>query len=328
MRISQFRFIILVLAYLAISFATYTINPSAEGSTEVTPPWKNEFVLWPRHQGEEAPWRGDARMSPLAPEGYPDDFPVRFYNPDPEIADEIIWVTAIGYFKATDQYLGIVLNEPFNLTTIKERDNVIFEYDAEAKELNALSSNSSYTRRAIPDRARSSELSSLWEGIRQYRLGNFGHNQEAIQECIAILSSASSQLGAFASTNDHYVAHYILGRCNAEAYNTDAAIMSFGNALKYNSNNLHAHMALLAEYSLKVQADADPSTGDDESIWEELFIAKLNYVREHFLDDGAVAVITKILFDESEVTNLSAFSEEELARKRKYGFATFRWKRP
>lgn len=315
------------MVLLAVSLAPTDLANSSVRVPEDSPPWKSEFVVWPRYDGQPTPWRDDARINGLSPEDYPDDFPVLFHNPDPAAKDEMIWVTAIDYYAPTDEYLGIVLNDPFNLESISERDNAVFKYDPETRQLHALATKGDYSRKGVPKRARGGPLAELLEGIRQYRLGNYGHNPAAIEQCIEVLSAAGPHLGDRASSDDHFLAHFVLGRCNAEAYNTDAAIEAFRNALKYNDDDVDAHMALLAEYSLKVHPPLDQPPETHDTSWEPLFVEQLTYVRQHFSDDPAVAVATTIIFDESEVANLSEFSVEELARSRKVGFGIFRWKR-
>lgn len=298
-------------------------DPKAVG----TPPWAKEFVVWPRYEGQPTPWRDDSRISALSPGGYPDDFPVYFDNPDPAVKDEIMWVTAIDYSAATDEYLGILLNSPNNLTSIVDRDNAVFRYEPDAKRLRALAAHGSYGARGLPARARGEAFSKLWQGIRQYRLGNFGHDQVAIAQCISILSSATQQLGDLASAHDSYLGFFVLGRCHAEAYNTEAAIEAFQSALEHKSDDVDAHMALLAEYSLKVHPPVDQVEEAYDASYEPLFLEKLSYVREQFFDDPGVAVVTTIIFDEAEATGLSELTAEEIARRRKFGFGIFRWKR-
>jgi len=305
----------LVLVFLAAaSFVSH--------AADTLRPWEAEFVLWPRDADQPGgPWRSDARLAGRFAEGYPDDVSVHFDNPDPANQDEVMWVTVIDYHAAVDEYLGVLLNEPFKLTTVKERDNVVFRYDAETKQPNALASAGEYRGRGIPRRAQSGALAQLWEGIRQYRLGNHGNNQGVIGRCIEILTATVPRLERPASRDDRYLAHFVLGRCHAEAYNTDLAIESFREALEYKPRDVDTHMALLAEYSLKVHM------APDHERWDSLFLEELKYVRKHFSDDWMVEQATAVLFDESQVTNLSELSAEELARRRKVGFGVFRWKR-
>jgi hypothetical protein len=315
------------LVFLVVSLATTDVVSPSDGAQGDSPQWESEFVVWPRYEGQPTPWRDDSRIKNSSPEGYPDDFPVVFDNPDPAAQDELIWVTAIDYHAPTDEYLGIVLNTPFNLKSIRERDNAVFKYDPETSQLHALAASGDYGRRGLPQRASRGVHAELWEGIRQYRLGNYGHNQPAIEQCIEVLSAVAPRLGDSASTDDSFLAYFVLGRCNAEAYNTDAAIEAFRSALEFNNDDVDAHMALLAEYTLKVHPRLDQPPEAYDASWEPLLVEQLNYVRREFPDDPAVATATTIIFDESEVTNLSELSEEEIARRRKVGFGIFRWKR-
>ena len=238
-----------------------------------------------------------------------------------------MWVTAIDYCSVTDEYLGILLNAPHYLDTIQERDNAVFRYDPGSKRLRALALDGNYRSKGIPLRARSGVLSEVWDGIRQYRLGRYGHNQVAIDRCIAVLASATQLLSELESTHDRYLAYFVLGRCHAEAYNTDAAIEAFGEALRYDGSDVDAHMSLLAEYSLKVHPPKDLPKKAYDARWELLFLKKLEYVRENFPEDSKVQFITTVIFDESTVTNLSELSSEEIERGRRFGFGIFRWKR-
>jgi len=252
---------------------------------------------------------------------------VFFDNPDPAVRDEMMWVTVIDYHSASDRYLGVLLNAPFNLTTVKARDNIVFRYDSDSSELRALTAAGRYDFVGIPQRAQSGALAQVWEGVRQYRLGNYGHDQEAIKSCIATLSTATPLLEQSVAPADRYLAHFVLGRCHAEAYNTDLAIENFRKAISYRATDVDAHMALLAEYSLKVHPPVDQPKELHDDRWEPLFIEQLKYVREHFHADAMVGTATTIIFDESEISDLSELSAEEIARRRKVGFGVFRWKR-
>lgn len=326
MRVAR-KQLIIVGVLLGTILAPRALAGASENDSAQTPHWEKEFVVWPRHEGQPTPWRDDSRFSALSPEGYPDDFPVYFDNPDPTVKDEIMWVTAIDYSAVTDEYLGILLNSPNNLRSITDRDNAVFRYDPEAEQLRALAVDGNYGTKGLPPRAGQEVFSELWRGIRQYRLGNYGHNQAAIEQCISILSSATQQLENTASADDAYLAYFVLGRCHAEAYNTDAAIEAFRTALEHKRDDVDAHMALLAEYSIKVHPPVDQAKEAYDASYEPLFLEKLRYVREHFFDDAGVAVITTIIFDESEATGLSELTAEEIARRRELGFGTFRWKR-
>ena len=295
-------------------------------SGEGVPPWERELVIWPASDEDEKPWRDDSRISAQAPEGYPDDFPVVFENPDPAAAAELIWVRAIDYFEPTDEYLGVVLNAPFGVEGIEVQDNAVFHYDPETQHLWALATEGSYRARGIPTRVRREDFDPLWQGIRQYRLSAYGQDELATEKCIAFLSSDTLPVGELASEHDRYLMDFVLGRCHAEAYNTDAAIGAFNRALEHNAADVHAHMALLAEYSLKVHTPLKGTTAEYDPIYEELFLEKLRWVRKHLLTDSSVAAMTLMLFDESQVENLNLLSEEALVRGRQFGFATFRWK--
>lgn len=326
MRITISQQVLVTALGLALVFATHLVADTSRKITADVPPWEEELVMWPRYEGQPTPWRDDSRISPLSPEGYPDDFPVHFDNPDPTVEDEIMWVTAIDYFAPTDEYLGILLNSPNSLKSIKERDNAVFRYDSNAKQLRALSAEGSYRDRGLPPRVRDG-TDRLPQGIRHYRRGNYGNDQAAIEQCISTLSSAIQHFGELASSQDRYLAYFLLGRCHAEAYRTDDAIESFRGALAHNGDDVETHMALLAEYSVKVHPAVDQPEEAYDASYEALFLEKLVYVRDHFSDDPGVAAITTTIFDESEATGLGELTAEEIERRRKFGLGAFRWKR-
>jgi hypothetical protein len=63
------------------------------------------LTVWPRYIGQATPWRDDDRLNGKFADGIPDDVQVWFENPNPNVKDEIIWVTVIDYHSPTDQFV-------------------------------------------------------------------------------------------------------------------------------------------------------------------------------------------------------------------------------
>jgi hypothetical protein len=97
-------------------------------STE--PRWRSHLVLWPKGDTDSAPWRNDPRMKGRFEQGYPDDIQVLFMNRAGKTSgkNEVMWVTIIDHDPKSDQFLGILINEPHYLRDVADRDNVVFHF--------------------------------------------------------------------------------------------------------------------------------------------------------------------------------------------------------
>ena len=120
------------LAPIAGILAAIAIVASSGGAQSSTPPWRTQLIPWESHAEQPRPWRDDARLAGRAPEGYPDDFRVLFPNPDSASGGqhEIMWVRVIAHHAPSDQFLGILLNQPHYLKAVRQGDNVAFRIDA------------------------------------------------------------------------------------------------------------------------------------------------------------------------------------------------------
>jgi len=309
------------LAFFFLVCGFFAVPSSAQA-----PPWEQEFAVWHKLEVQAKPWREDQRINGKTPEGFPDDFPVYFDNPDPSVMGETMWVTAIDYHPESDTYLGILINEPNHLENIRMRQNVAFAYSKKYDHLIASKVNDNFWEPGIPLRARGGPLLPLWEGIHHYRNGQMGHNMDGIRAGIALLEPLSKAFPPEATLQDRFLTHFVLGRCHAEAYNTDAAIEAFRKALQYRPEDLDANMALLAEYSIKVHTAISKDNQAALAIWGEQFTAHIGHVRSHFLKDPYVSSILAAIFNPEKLKDKKEDSEA-IALALQYGTGTFRWKR-
>ena len=311
---------------LALLLAAGTASSGA-AQTALIPHWRTRLVVWQKHSGEARPWRQDPRLAPYTSPHVPDDFQVRFANPDSAGGGrhEYMWVRVIDVDSVTGQYLGFLLNQPHWLTSVVAGDNVVFHQpvgDAHPVAVGA----PRYGEAGWPANDTSAFAATLGEGIRAYRAGNNGHHMPGIERCIAVLGPAMESAPPAASVDERFVGHFLLGRCLAEKYETERAIAQFRAAIALRPDDVDAHMALLAELSLTVHPRTDkPEYGSAR--WEREFLAELDIVRARFLGDSDVARILSAIFHPSHEAELDAESRKQVERLRRVGFAFFRWKR-
>jgi hypothetical protein len=291
------------------------------------PPWRNRLALWRKLRGERTPWRDDPRLRGRFHATASDDIQVVFVNPFQAAADkiEVMWVTVIEHDPATDLFLGILQNAPHHLRDVAEGDNVVLRFDPRAGFLVAVNRGQGHRAAAMP-RTRAPEfLEAVVDGVRAYRQGRFGHNMPGIERCIQILSTAVRNIPAAATPDERYAAHFVLARCLAEKYETRSAIENFRAAIALNPTDVHAQMGLLAELTFMVHWPRNKPPPSDHAVWEQAFLDQLALVKARFASNEAVQAIIAAIFDESKAGEMK-LSEAEIARNRRYGFGTFRWK--
>ena len=307
-----------------------SVSPLAAGAAQTpeAPPWRTRLVPWQTHAGQERAWRSDPRLAPYAAPGYPDDFQVLFANPDSARGGqhEVMWVSTIAADSATGLFLGILLNQPRELRSVAQGDNVVFRLGT-ALELPRAVGAPNYGEAGWPAGSRApSFLAVLRDGIRAYRAGNYGHNMPGIERCIEILAPAMAAAPTAASSEDRFVGHFVLGRCLAEKYETERAVDQFRAAIALKPDDLHAHMALLAELSVMTHRRPGELSPDAEARWERDFLEQLRMVRARFGRDHGVSQLLSMVFDPAQEADLEPVWKPHVEKLRRVGYAVFRWK--
>jgi hypothetical protein len=186
---------------------------------------------------------------------------VYFMGREPGEEPEGMWVTVIDYHPQTDLFLGILVNQPFHLKGVDDRDNVVFRYDSEQKQPVAVDDGRGYRATALPGTKEPAFLSPLIEGLRAYRQGDFGHNMPGIDHCIAVLSPLVKNVPPAAAVGERFAAHFVLARCCAEKYATKTSVEQFRAAIALAPEDVDAQMGLLAELSILVHPPAGQPGG-------------------------------------------------------------------
>lgn len=320
-------------AFFALWFCATCGAPAAfaneSGNAIHQPAWKRHFVAWSRFQENESVWRNDPRLADQFHQDFPDDLAVLFRKTGPKDGiSETMWVSVIDYDSESDRYLGILLNQPSHLKSVRKGDNVVFAWNQETGFPQAIAEDQSYWAAGVPTDAKSGILGKLYEGIRQFRFGNYGHNMPEIKKCLKTLSRVSRKLGKKGDSENSYITHVFLGRCAAEAYETELAIDHFRKAVGYKPDDVNAQMALLAEYSVMVHTSKAKDTKQTQTDWEALFLKQLELVKSRFHNNESVKKIIQIVFDGEQLERYPELSKEEIEYGKKYGFGIFRWKIP
>jgi hypothetical protein len=285
------------------------------------PAWDRNLIVFDDYPGNEGPWRQDDRIRKFFHEDYPDDLQVRFPVARGKIPNEIMWVTVLDYDKESDTYLGKLLNQPNLLKGVSAQDNVVFKpVDAMGMPV-AVDEDEKFWAVAVPVYARKGLAKKLYEGVVAYRRGNFGHNMPGIRDCISTLKGVVKKVSEL-SRDDAYLAHFVLGRCAAEAYETELAIQSFQAAVALRPDDLPGNMSLLAEYSVAVHSpDMKP-----KDRWEAAYLQQLEFIKSHDEIWSRVKDGLRVMFDEKTGATAKARTPEEVERGKQFGFGILRWK--
>ncbi len=293
---------------------------ASEASSEPAP-WRERLVVW-RPTDAPSPWLEDDRLRDQSPPEYPSDFPVVFAPDRDGSSFEMMWVRVFAHDSGGDRYLGHLLNPPHFLQSVAQGDRIVFGYD-ETLELGlARHDDWDYEVLTVPPAALGGDLEELYQGIVHFRKGESGHVQEEIRACVNTLTGVVAREQPALDREHRYLAHYILGRCLAEAYETDRAIEQFERAIELEPHALDPQMALLAELCVKVYKKPESER------LEKRYLDQLELVRERYGENERVALILQMLFDPKNSGDISHLSEREVARRRRVGFGVFRWKMP
>ncbi len=302
---------------------------SLHGQTrDVDPPWRTHVMPWLTHTGQPRPWRTDRRLAGYGEQGYPDDVLVLFSGADSLKGQkpEAMWVTVTAYDSTSGLFLGVLRNQPYAPMGINEDDNVVFRIHPQMKRPIAVAFNGSYGDAGWPPTSAPGFLLKLREGIRAYRLGNNGHTPPEIDRCISLLTALMDSVPPSARRDEAFVAHYVLGRCLAEKYQTELAIRHFRSAISLDTNDLDSHMALLAELSVMTHHRPGELAPSDEERFERDFLQELAIVGSRFGRDPGVQQILTPLFDPAGEATVDSVWRPYLDKLRRVGYGVFRWK--
>jgi hypothetical protein len=298
-------------------------------ASRTAPAWQVRVMPWPASRGGSAPWQSDPRLAGFFAPGYDDDVQVMFANPDSAatLQYEAMWVRVIAHDAPSDQYLGILLNDPRALRSVARGDNVVFRANAPGSIAQAVADSGDYSRPGWPSVRPPALAALLRDGIRAYRSGNNGHHMPGIERCIEILTPAVATLPASATRDERFIAHFVLGRCLAEKYETARAIDQFRSAIALDSADVDAQMALLAELSVMTHNRPGTLSDAERDRWDAAFVEQLGIVRSRFAADSDVSGMLEMIFDPAQEASVTDAWRSELPRLRRIGYAVFRWKR-
>lgn len=288
-----------------------------------TPPWQQDVILWQMQLPNDRPWRRHDSLQGKFHNEYPDDLEVLFGDVVTG-KSERMWVGVIAFDEKCSEYLGVLLNSPDLIRTIREGDNVAFTVPHGVPYPVALAIADNYRKAGLPPMSPLAYFDAMADGLNQYRRGSFGHNPPGIESAIGYLRRAEELITDETDATSKFYRHFFLARCYAEKYETLAAIAEFQNAVSYRPADEDAQMGLLAEYSvLAHNHDARIAAQG----WAERFRAQLSVVRERFPPDSDGNKMLDELRAEAEIFDPEhPLTEEERRSIRSIGAGTFRWK--
>jgi hypothetical protein len=269
------RVLVLVSAILSFSIPHASVGAPAPNATperrqeqalDAAPIWEREVTAFSTVEPPDArPWRKDSRLAGLFHSAeFPDDIDVVFEVKDSRPPLEVMWVTVLAYDPGSDRFLGQLLDAPYAVATAHKGDNVVFRVAAPgairianvpgrdrwcvAEDDGRGFGAQGWPRRMTPF------VSAMSQGVRAYRLGNFGHNQPEIERCIAQLRPALSPEPTDAGRRDLQLANFVLARCLSEKYLTAEAVTRFERAIALDPRDSYAQMGLIAELTVLVHS--------------------------------------------------------------------------
>jgi hypothetical protein len=237
-----------------------------------------------------------------------------------------MWLTITAYDSLTDLFLGVLTDQPNYIKSVKQWDNVAFRLDPIIHSLVAIPQNGSYEAAAWPPTGVPDFRAALLTGIRAYRDGRNGHNMPGIEGCIQVLTPLLRAIPSAATSDEQFVAHYVLGRCLAEKYENELAAEQFRAAIALDSADLDAHMALLAELSVLAHRRPGDLSPTEEARREQGFLDELALVRTAFGNDPGVRQTLDVVFDPAQEARVDVAWRPYISKLRRIGYAVFRWK--
>lgn len=300
--------------------------PAVPQVPDSTPEWQKRLMPWMSHAEQERPWRDDVRIYRYLHKQFRDDaqvlFPIDGESPTPF---EAMWVRTIAYDSLADLYLGVLLNRPAFLESLVPLDNVVFRADS-GRPPRAIARNGDYSKPGWPESLVPDFMAVLRDGIRAYRAGSLGNHTPSLERCVELLTPAVQTIPPRTRPDERFVAHFVLGRCLAETYETDRAIAQFRAAIAIDPADVDAQMALLAELSVKAHEPTDSRAAADVERWDRALAEQVAVIRGGFIDSPGIRRALEVMFDPQHAAGVN-LSAAELDRRKRIGFATLRWKR-
>jgi len=268
-------------------------SPAPEIGPSGALPWRQDFAIWyGPDESASKPWRTGPRLQGRFHSAeFPDDIEVLFHNPErtDKLQNEIMWVTVFAYDPASDLFLGVLINEPYALKTVADKDNVVFRVYPGMPYPVALAEGGRYDAPGWPVVKPGSFDAALLAGLRHYRHGNYGHNQPEMKKCADALRPALKQPPGGVPPRHLQLAYFVLGRCLAEQYETREALANFAKAVELDPSDCHARLSLTAEHSVMAFKD-DVQAPEGEAFWEQKYLDAIAETRRRCPPDD-----TKIL---------------------------------
>jgi hypothetical protein len=278
------------------------------------------------------PWRSDPRLSgQFHSKEFPDDVQVLFEVTQDGVRHvESMWVTVLGHDDRTDRFLGRLLNAPDFVRTVQDADNVAFH----------LGNPGQYTGiRGLPERPiwlvadddgrgyaaqgwpsqRTAFVDALVRGVRAYRIGNFGHNPPGIEQCITELRPALSPEPTTADPHDLQLAHFVLGRCLGEKYETVEALGHFDRAVALDRRDPYAQLGVISELTVLVHSDKDDSRRE---AWKARLIQEIARMEKDFPEEKQSLQLLQIVRDPKNARG--PLTPAELEEGKQIGFGIVR----
>ncbi|MGO9829306.1 MAG: hypothetical protein ACLPJH_04145 [Myxococcaceae bacterium] len=237
----------------------------------------------------------------------------------------------LAYDPGSDRFLGQLLDAPYAVRTAQKGDNVVFRVAApgEIRISNvpgrdrwcvAEDDGRGFAAQGWP-RLMTPFVSVLSQGVRAYRLGDFGHNQPEIERCIAQLRPALTPEPTDASTHDLQLAHFVFARCLAEKYVTREAVLHFERAISLDSRDPFAEMGLIAELTVLVHSN---ESKDALPRWKARLVDEMARMRVNFPDQTQALQLLDMVRDPKRAK--PGLSVEEVEEGQRIGFAVIRYK--
>lgn len=318
-----------VLTGCAASFACAEGGRTTLDSSEKLPPWRRDVILWSMQlSSDNHGWRRHEGLSERFHPEYPDDLEVLF--PDPRTGEsELMWVSTIAFDSTSGEYLGVLLNSPEIIPSLRAGDNVSFHIPDTAPYPVAVEVGDDYRRAGLPTMLPPPFFDAICEALNHYRQGNFGHNPPGIDAAIAHFRRSESLATRETDDAARYVLHFFLARCLAEKHQTLEAIAEFERAAELRPLDEDARMGLLAELSVMAHTPPENLKAGSPEVWTRRFETEVAAMRERFPPDAqSNRMLDDLLGGDGHgwFDGARELTTEERALIRRIGAGPFRWK--
>jgi hypothetical protein len=289
-------------------------------------PWRKDIILWPSQLPGDQSWRRHDRLQGRFHRDDPDDLEVVFRNRAGG-RDERMWVGVIAYQAGPPEYLGILLNSPVLIGTIRQGDNVAFTFPEAAPYPLAVAMDGDYRRAGLPPMAPPAFRDAMADGLNQYRQGAFGHNQAGIAAAVESFVRAEGVMTNETDEASRFARHFFLARCYAEQYHTLEAIREFQRAVTYRPDDEDAQMGLLAEYSVLAHRGPDKLPIGNPEYWAQQFETQVSVVKRRFSPEAdGNRIIDELFSGEVPEEERRSLRKEQRDALHRIGPGSFRWK--